>query len=209
MRSVQNAVSSRYPKLRNAVKTCRQVSGLGLPWATPKIALQLKLECLHGTGVDSGDIGCAKPQYKVCLSNVGPNPYIYMLSVDVPCAVNVPCTLGWFFSGNAPVPLPCLQRCKSMVSVSVEDTLDKLYHASQHSADLINTLQNLDQARTGCVTLDAFLTACARAGLTLKPEELEVRQLCSLSAWTFVLRLAYDWLKSCMYIAYWYILSGV
>ncbi len=47
-------------------------------------------------------------------------------------------------------------------------------------------VQSLDTAGTGCVTLDAFLTACARAGLTLKPEELEVGVLCGtrlLAVW--------------------------
>mmetsp|Transcript_9215 Transcript_9215/g.16201 ORF Transcript_9215/g.16201 Transcript_9215/m.16201 type:complete len:312 (+) Transcript_9215:112-1047(+) len=65
------------------------------------------------------------------------------------------------------------QRCKSMVPVSVTDTLEKLQKASAHSPLLAETLATLDQAGTGCVTLDSFLTACARAGLTLKPEELE------------------------------------
>lgn len=40
---------------------------------------------------------------------------------------------------------------------------------------LMVTLTEFDQTRTGCVTLDAFLTACARAGLTIKPGEASSR----------------------------------
>jgi hypothetical protein len=34
-------------------------------------------------------------------------------------------------------------------------------------------MQAYDPVGTGCVTLDAFLTSCARAGLTLQPDELD------------------------------------
>lgn len=65
------------------------------------------------------------------------------------------------------------QRHKSMTPPNLVETLDRIKSASVLSSEMATTLQALDTGNTGCVTLDAFLTACARAGLTLRPDELD------------------------------------
>eukprot|EP00197_Chlamydomonas_leiostraca_P013832 CAMPEP_0202868412 /NCGR_PEP_ID=MMETSP1391-20130828/10866_1 /ASSEMBLY_ACC=CAM_ASM_000867 /TAXON_ID=1034604 /ORGANISM="Chlamydomonas leiostraca, Strain SAG 11-49" /LENGTH=307 /DNA_ID=CAMNT_0049548585 /DNA_START=147 /DNA_END=1070 /DNA_ORIENTATION=- len=46
--------------------------------------------------------------------------------------------------------------------------------AAGGTATMADALRSYDPAGTGCVTVDAFLTAAARAGVTVQPEELDV-----------------------------------
>ncbi|KAL6757028.1 hypothetical protein V8C86DRAFT_2634562 [Haematococcus lacustris] len=84
-------------------------------------------------------------------------------------------TTGSTFNSTTVVNSSVTQRAKTMQPRSVQAIKSRISSLAAHAdCPLASMLMGYDPQHTGCVTLDAFLTACAKAEITIKPDELDV-----------------------------------
>ncbi|KAJ9511188.1 hypothetical protein QJQ45_013255 [Haematococcus lacustris] len=86
-------------------------------------------------------------------------------------------TTGSTFNSTTVVNSSVTQRAKTMQPRSVQAIKSRISSLAAHTdCPLASMLMGYDPQHTGCVTLDAFLTACAKAEITIKPALRDVEQ---------------------------------